>query len=147
MKFTHKWVTGYAFRLLWLVGLWVLTQIAFTAISSHGSINYKTLHLQLFIDSAVYCALGAYLAVLFVQNWRPRLNIPVLIFVFLPCAIVSVCQPIMGVESPLWLTKASTMGISSITAGASIIFGLFGAAKLKTPEVGDRLERNAGEIP
>jgi hypothetical protein len=120
---------SYVGRLLWIFGLFVFTQIAFMIISPHRNTNYQTIHMQLFLDNAVYFFLGIYLSILMVQSWYLTPKVPVLLFICLPCVVVSIFHPILGVTSPLWVTKLNTMGISSISAGASLMFGLFGGKR------------------
>lgn len=133
MKGNPRW-GSYLFRLLWLVGLWVFAHITFQVLTPHPSanVNYKTIHTVLMLSAINYFLFGMYLAVLFIQNWRPRFNPPLLIFIFMPCVSLPILESILGVVSPVWLIKANTMSFSSVAAGASLMLGLFGSTKMKT---------------
>ncbi|WP_167578616.1 hypothetical protein [Jeotgalibacillus proteolyticus] len=83
---------------------------------------------------------GLYISFLFVRIKSISLNVPILLFVTIPCLFLSFYSPVsvsypVSWTVPSWLLELNTFGMLSLVGGLSLMVGLFGGAgKRKKPK-------------
>ena len=122
-----KW-SPYIWRLSWVIGLFLLTIISFDIKnqikdSSHFSMIYWTSFVFLFIW-------GIYLSLIFMKKWSMKINLPLLICVFIPCFLLSLIMPLsatfnISLPGSIWLIKLLSSNLIEIVAGLTFMPSIF----------------------
>ncbi|MFF2755633.1 hypothetical protein ACFVR1_18125, partial [Psychrobacillus sp. NPDC058041] len=89
----------YIWKLIWVIGLFLLTILSYDtknqikdSFTFHSDMIYWTRFIILFIW-------GIYLSLIFIKKWSFKINLPLLICVFIPCFLFSLIMPLSATFS------------------------------------------------
>jgi len=121
----NKWLK----YLLWTVGMFLIMVMGnYYSNAAHrvAAETFKTGPL-LWIVTIVPFAFGVYLSLLFVKP-PSRVNLPLLVMVFLPSALLSLYVPMAAyahLRLPLWMAQTYILTFEGIVAGLSFMLAIF----------------------
>jgi hypothetical protein len=128
-----RWLIKSGLYALWTVGAYILLH-AFNDIASR-LMNYQesTYHIAVQWLLPLDLVLGMYIGVLFVRHWKLKLNIPLLIFIFLPSLYMNSLVDISILHiNPVFLEASRGLTIQDILgvlSGIVLMVGLFSKQK------------------
>jgi len=122
-------MNGWARYLFWVAGLFLLL-FAIYHFERIAHLNAAATYLatpEIWTGTLASFVLGVYLPLLFIKG-PSRLNVPLLVCVFLPSTILGFYLPIAagtGLPIQLWVTKLDTHGFELVVSGFSLMVPLF----------------------
>ncbi|MDW0114541.1 hypothetical protein QT711_15185 [Sporosarcina saromensis] len=129
-----KWST-YIWKLIWVIGLFLLTIISFDILtqinnSSHFNATSWTSSIILFIW-------GVYLSLIFIKKWSIKINAPLFICVFIPSFLFSLIPPLtstISISFPIcmWFLKIFSSNLIEIVAGLTFMLSIFDNSKTES---------------
>ncbi|MFJ5763951.1 hypothetical protein ACIP9C_01230 [Lysinibacillus sp. NPDC093210] len=131
-----KW-SPYLWKLMWVIGLFLLTIISFDIkneikVMSASTFSITPVFWANFITLFLW---GVYLSLIFIKKWTIHLNLPLLICVFIPCFLISIYVPlatILPLSNPIggvWFTKVISSYFIEIVAGLTFMLSIFNNLK------------------
>jgi hypothetical protein len=117
-------------QVAWIVGLFLLLFVSYhfeheATISAQET--YRVVS-SVWISTAISFVLGAYLSVLFIDDFKVQIDKSLFLFIFIPSTIVGFYIPIafsFSLPFPLWVSKLNTHGFPTVLSGLSLMFALF----------------------
>ena len=121
-----KWST-YIWKLFWVIGLFLLTIINFDIKNQIKDSSFPMIYWTSFIILFIW---GIYLSLIFIKEWSIKLNLPLLICVFIPCFLFSLIMPLsatfpISFTSGIWLIKVLSSNLIEIVAGLTLMLSIF----------------------
>lgn len=131
-----KWST-YFWKLIWVMGLFLLTIISFNIKYKIHAISVSTYSIApiIWANFIILFIWGVYLSLIFIKKWTIKINLPLLICVFLPCFLFSLCVPLTMIFSlslpigDIWFNKAVSSNFIEIVAGLTFMLSIFNNLK------------------
>lgn len=119
--------------LAWVVGLFLLTIISFDIQKQIDSYSNSMFSVKPSYSAhiLIHFIWGIYLSLLFIKKWTIRINLPLLLCVFLPCFLFSLILPISmftSINFPtggVWFIKVLSSGLIEIVAGLTLMLSIF----------------------
>ncbi|MDM5349629.1 hypothetical protein QUF65_01845 [Lysinibacillus sphaericus] len=133
-----KWST-YIWKLIWVIGLFLLTIISYDIkyqikVISATTYSIVPVFLANFITLFMW---GVYLSLIFIKKWTIKINLPLLICVFIPCFLFSLYVPLatfLPLTLPIggiWFNKAISSNFIGIVAGLTFMLSIFNDSRSK----------------
>lgn len=131
----------YLLRVVWLIGLLLLSLVYFHYAQVVKGIESKTFNVSPLLWFYAYAPLlmGAYFGLLFVKGKSPKLGDPLLLCVCLPCILFTLYPPVFSTITlsmggnlayfPTEIVRITNTGIVPFIAGTTLVAGLFGENK------------------
>ena len=125
-----KWST-YIWKLFWVIGLLLLTIISFDIKNQiENSFHFAMIYWTNFIILFIW---GIYLSLIFIKKWSIKINLPLLISVFIPCFLISLIMPLLATfpisfPSGIWLQKVLSSHLIEIVAGLTLMLSIFNSS-------------------
>ncbi len=123
-----RWFVKSGLYALWSVGAYTLLRVFNDIASWLENYQASTFHMAVQWVLPMELVLGMYIGVLFVRRWKLKLNVPLLIFVFLPSLYMNSLVDLwflhvkLVFEESRWLSIHDVLGVLS---GIVLIIGLF----------------------
>ncbi len=127
------WST-YIWKLIWIIGLFLLTIISFDIKNQiKNSSHYDMIS---WTSSIIPFIWGIYLSLIFIKKWSIKINLPLLICIFIPSFLFSLIPPLtstLSISFPigLWFLKAFNSNLIEIVAGLTFMLSIFNNSKSK----------------
>lgn len=131
-----KW-SSYFGKLIWVMGLFLLTIISFNIKYKIHAISTSTYSIVpvIWTNFIILFIWGVYLSLIFIKKWTIKINLPLLICVFLPCFLFSLFVPlamIFSISLPIgdiWFNKAARSNLIEMVAGLTFMLSIFNNLK------------------
>ncbi|QFF99297.1 hypothetical protein PB01_10925 [Psychrobacillus glaciei] len=118
--FMKKWST-YIWKLIWVIGLFLLTIISFDIKNQiKDSSHFYMIDWTNFIIHFIW---GIYISLIFIKKWSIKINLPLLICVSIPCFLFSLIMPLYAFGS--WSLKVFSSNLIEIVAGLTWMLSIF----------------------
>ncbi|MFF2754476.1 hypothetical protein ACFVR1_12115 [Psychrobacillus sp. NPDC058041] len=124
-----KWST-YIWKLIWVIGLFLLTIISYdTKNQIKDSFTFQT-DIIFWTNFIILFIWGIYLSLIFIKKWSIKINLPLLICVFIPCFLFSLIMPLsatfqISFPSVFWVIKVFSSNLIPIVAGLTLMLSIF----------------------
>ncbi|MGE7839752.1 hypothetical protein ACQKNX_03065 [Lysinibacillus sp. NPDC093712] len=131
-----KW-SPYLWKLIWVIGLFLLTIISYEIKNEIRVMSDSTFSITpiFWTNFITLFMLGVYLSLIFIKKWTININLPLLICVFIPCFLFSIFLPIATIL-PLSLpiggilfSKVISSYFIEIVAGLTFMLSIFNNLK------------------
>ncbi len=134
--FLKKWST-YIWKLIWVIGLFLLTIISYDIKYQIKVISATTYSIVpvFWANFIILFMWGVYLSLIFIKKWTIKINLPLLICVFLPCFLFSLYVPLatfLPLSLPIggiWFNKAVSSNLIEMVAGLTFMLSIFNNLK------------------
>ncbi|MET4561006.1 hypothetical protein [Lysinibacillus parviboronicapiens] len=131
-----KW-SSYLWKLIWVIGLFLLTIISYNIKYKINVISASTYSMvPVFWTNFITLFMwGVYLSLIFIKKWTIKINLPLLICVFIPCFLFSLFVPLTTIFSlslpigGIWFNKALSSNLIEIVAGLTFMLSIFNNLK------------------
>lgn len=119
------------FYMVWTIGFIALEMLChhvLAGLQKQASETYQMNHLAV-AGLLLNFAIGVYIGIILIRDWHFRVNLPLLVFAFLPTLIVNVSVvSLFHLRVPLWLLNLNPT-IVSMLSGIILLRSLFGTSK------------------
>ncbi|WP_336825056.1 hypothetical protein [Sporosarcina sp. USHLN248] len=128
----RKWST-YIWKLIWVIGLFLLTIISFDSINQIKNTPY--FDINSWASSVIPFIWGIYLSLIFINKWSIKINPPLFVCVFIPCFLFSLIPPLtstLSISFPIgmWFLKVFSSNLIEIVAGLTFMLSIFNDTKI-----------------
>jgi len=139
--FMKKW-SSYLWKLIWVIGLFLLTIISFNIKYKINVISASTYSIVpvIWTNFITLFMWGVYLSLIFIKKWTIKINLPLLICVYLPCFLFSLFGPLTTIFSlslpvgGIWFNKALSSNLIEIIAGLTFMVSIFNNFKSESEQ-------------
>jgi len=139
--FLKKW-SSYLWKLIWVIGLFLLTIISFNIKYKINVISASTYSIVpvIWTNFITLFMWGVYLSLIFIKKWTIKINLPLLICVYLPCFLFSLFGPLTTIFSlslpvgGIWFNKALSSNLIEIIAGLTFMVSIFNNFKSESEQ-------------
>ncbi|MFJ7730806.1 hypothetical protein ACIQXF_02815 [Lysinibacillus sp. NPDC097231] len=124
-------------KLIWVIGLFLLTIISYDIKYQIKVISATNIVPVFWANFIILFMWGVYLSLIFIKKWTIKINLPLLICVFIPCFLFSLYVPLatfLPLSLPIggiWFNKALSSNFIGIVAGLTFMLSIFNDSRSK----------------
>ncbi|MDW0110061.1 hypothetical protein [Sporosarcina aquimarina] len=129
-----KWST-YIWKLIWVIGLFFLSIASFDILNHFK--NSSHINTTSWASSIILFLWGIYLSLVFIKKWSIKINVPLLICVFIPSflfSLIPLLTSILSISIPIGMLflKIFSSNLIEIVAGLTFMLSIFDNSKTES---------------